>query len=64
MRDIDVIYDKDTNAIVGIKVEDVWVLNKQLRVMSFRKGAEPCIVNKEGQLILVENVLILKPEKG
>lgn len=65
MKDIDVVYNKETNVVVAVRENDMWVLPVELEVKQFRKGAEPVFaMNDKKQILLNNNVMILNERGG
>ena len=54
-----VIYDKDTQEIVLIEMNDVWVFPDSWELAQFGDGIEPALIDVNGRLYLKTNAMIL-----
>ena len=61
--EVDVIFSKENGKVLAIRQDGLWVLPKQLDVMSFRRGSEPVLTfNDYGEIFIKPNAMIINPE--
>lgn len=59
---VDIVYDKQTGRVMVFKCGDNWVIPATMDLASFRNGAEPSLIDINGDIYLKPNALIIKPE--
>ena len=56
----DVIFDRETNKVLVMKIDDVWLLPTDLELAHF-EGAEPVFYSNEyGEMFIKDNAFILR----
>ena len=55
-----VVYDRETKRVIVFKVGDNWVMPCSMELAVFDNGAEPVLVDVNGDMYIKDNALIIR----